>query len=124
VFSDNLFTGVGIGNYSIYLYPTAEYRTPIYAHNLYLDIGAEMGVFALIIWLVLIAITVWQLYKASRDGDDAQIRILALGLIGSLLWFSVHSFFDTPIYSPTVLAIFMIIISLSVMTVKAVSSKQ
>jgi O-antigen ligase len=119
MFSDNLFTGVGIGNYSIYLYPTAEYRTPIYAHNLYLDIGAEMGIFALIIWLVLITITVWQLYKASGRSDNMRIRALTVGLIGSLTWFSVHSFFDTPIYSPTILAMFMVIISLSVLSIKS-----
>jgi O-antigen ligase len=119
MFSDNLFTGVGIGNYSIYLYPTAEYRTPIYAHNLYLDIGAEMGIFALIIWLVLITITVWQLYKASGRSDNMRIRALTVGLIGSLVWFSVHSFFDTPIYSPTILAMFMVIISLSVLSIKS-----
>ena len=115
VFSDNILTGVGIGNYSIYLYPTIEYRTPVYAHNLYLDIGAEMGIFALFIWLLLIGVTVWQLYRLSRITDDNYVRALSLGLIGSLTWFSVHSFFDTPIYSPTILAIFIVIISLSVM---------
>ncbi|MCK5413648.1 MAG: O-antigen ligase family protein [Candidatus Pacebacteria bacterium] len=115
VFSDNILTGVGIGNYSIYLYPTIEYRTPVYAHNLYLDIGAEMGIFALFAWLLLIGVTVWQLYRLSRITEDNYVRALSLGLIGSLTWFSAHSFFDTPIYSPTILAIFIVIISLSVM---------
>ena len=115
VFSDNFFTGVGIGNYSIYLYPTIEYRTPVYAHNLYLDIGAEMGVLALIVWFLLIGVTVWQLYKASQKTNDDFRRALSLGLIGSLTWFSAHSFFDTSIFSPTILAIFVVIISLSSM---------
>lgn len=115
VFSDNALTGVGIGNYSVYLYPTADYRTPIYAHNLYLDIGAEMGVFALIAWLTLIGVTICQLFKLSRSANDNFTRSISLGLIGSFVWFSAHSFFDTAIYSPTVLAIFVIIISLSAM---------
>ncbi len=118
VFSDNLVTGVGIGNYSIYLYPTAHYRTPIYAHNLYLDIGAEMGVFALAAWLALVATTVWQLYEAGRKNDKIEMKALTIGLIGSLVWFSAHSFFDTPIYSPTILAMFVIVISLSVLSIK------
>ncbi len=113
VFSDNLLTGVGIGNYSIYLYPTIEYRTPVYAHNLYLDIGAEMGVFALVVWLLLIVVTIWQLYRVSRKAKNELQRALALGLIGSLVWFSAHSFFDTSIYSPTILAVFVIILSLA-----------
>ncbi len=115
VFSNNIWTGVGIGNYSIYLYPTIEYRTPVYAHNLYLDIGAEMGVLALIAWLLLIGVTMWQLYRFSRKTRDNFQRAISLGLIGSLTWFSVHSIFDTPIYSPTILAIFVIVLSLSVM---------
>ena len=122
MFADNFLTGVGIGNYSIYLYPTAEYRTPIYAHNLYLDIGAEMGIFALLVWLALIGITIWQLFKTGRRTEDISMRALSFGLIGSLTWFSAHSFFDTAIYSPTILAIFVVIISLSANLVS--SSKQ
>jgi hypothetical protein len=123
MFTDNFLTGVGIGNYSIYLYPTVEYRTPIYAHNLYLDIGAEMGIFALIVWLLLIGITIWQLFKIGKRSKDAFSRALSFGLVGSLVWFSAHSFFDTPIYSPTILAIFVVIVSLSVMIVKVSSIK-
>lgn len=119
MFADNFLTGVGIGNYSIYLHPTVEYRTPIYAHNLYLDIGAEMGVFALLVWIALIGVTIWQLFKTGRRTEDIFIRALSFGLIGSLIWFSMHSFFDTAIYSPTILSIFVIIISLSVIVIKA-----
>ncbi|MFZ2970613.1 MAG: O-antigen ligase family protein, partial [Minisyncoccia bacterium] len=123
VFNDNVLTGVGIGNYSIYLYPTADYRTPIYAHNLYLDIGAEMGIFALIVWLALIAITIYQLFKLSRSANDNFTQSISLGLIGSLIWFSIHGFFDTPIYSPTILAMFMIILSLAVMVLENKTQK-
>ncbi len=116
MFSDNFLFGVGIGNYSIEISPTIEYRAPVYAHNLYLDIGAEMGIFALLVWLALIGITIWQLFKTGKKSKDAFLRALSFGLIGSLAWFSVHSFFDTSIYSPTILAIFVVIVSLSVIT--------
>ena len=114
MFANNFLFGVGIGNYSLEINPTIEYRSPVYAHNLYLDIGAEMGIFALIVWVLLIIITIWQLYKVSKKTEDNFFRALSLGLIGSLVWFSAHSFFDTPIYSPTILAIFTVAISLSV----------
>ncbi len=113
MFADNFFLGVGIGNYSLEINPTIEYRSPVYAHNLYLDIGAEIGIFALLIWLLLVGITIWQLYKVSKKTEDSFFRALSLGLIGSLVWFSAHSFFDTSIYSPTILAIFVIIIALA-----------
>ena len=114
MFANNFLFGVGIGNYSIEINPTIEYRSPVYAHNLYLDIGAEMGIFALIVWVLLIIVTIWQLYKVSKKTENNFFRVLSSGLIGSLVWFSAHSFFDTPIYSPTILAIFTVIISLSV----------
>ncbi len=123
VFGDNVLTGVGIGNYSAYLYPTADYRTPIYAHNLYLDIGAEMGIFALIVWLALIIITIYQLFKLNRNTNDYFKRSLSLGLIGSFVWFSIHGFFDTPIYSPTILAVFIIILSLAAMVLESKAQK-
>ncbi|MCK5466410.1 O-antigen ligase family protein [Candidatus Parcubacteria bacterium] len=115
IFANNFLFGVGIGNYSLEINPTIEYRSPVYAHNLYLDIGAEMGIFALVVWLLLISITIFQLYKTNKNSDDEFFKIIAVGLIGSLIWFSVHSFFDTPIYSPTILGIFTVIISLSVL---------
>ncbi len=113
MFADNFLFGVGIGNYSLEINPTISYRTPVYAHNLYLDIGAEMGIFALIIWVILIIVTICQLYKASKNSKNGFSKAVSIGLIGSLVWFSVHSFFDTPIYSPTILAIFVVIISLA-----------
>lgn len=123
MFNNNFLFGVGIGNYSYEIKPTADYRTPIYAHNVYLDIAAEMGVFALIVWLALILTTVYRLFKISRNTEDDFLRSVSLGLIGSFAWFSTHGFFDTPIYSPTILAMFMIIFSLSVMVSENIKLK-
>lgn len=118
VFSENLLSGAGIGNYSYYLDPLLSYRDPVYAHNLYLDLGAEMGVFALMIWMLLIAVTVFQLYRVSQKSNNDFLSFLSVGLIGSLLWFSVHAFFDTPIYSPQILSVFLVIISISVLVIR------
>jgi O-antigen ligase len=120
VFSNNLFTGVGIGNYSFYLYPATTYRTPIYAHNLYLDLGAEMGIFSLLVWVILMAVTICGLYSASKKTKDKALSHLALGLIGSLVWYSAHSFFDDSIYAPNVLSVLVVILSLSVLVIRYV----
>lgn len=115
MFSDNFISGVGIGNYSYELKPSADYRTPIYAHNTYLDIGAEMGVFALLAWTILFGISIVQLYAYSKNTKNNAEKAFSLGLIGSLVWFSTHSFFDTAIYSPTVLAVLMVILAMAAM---------
>ncbi len=124
MFSDNFLWGVGIGNYSLFLDPTVAYRTPIYAHNLYLDLGAELGIFALISWLLLIVITIYELYIASKYTSDKLLACLALGLIGSLVWYSAHSFFDTSLYAPNILAMFVVILSLAVLVIRCVKMEK
>ncbi|MDD3006601.1 MAG: O-antigen ligase family protein [Candidatus Pacebacteria bacterium] len=124
IFSDKPLTGVGIGNYSFYLDPTTAYRTPIYAHNLYLDLGAELGIFALLAWVLLIVVIVVELFIASRRTSDKTLSYLALGLIGSFVWYSVHSFFDTSIYAPNILAILTAILSLAVLVIRYVKMEE
>jgi len=97
--------GVGIGNYATYILPSAEYRTPIYAHNTYLDIAAETGVLTLVVWLVWIINT--QLRAWMYRKQDAYL----LAVVGSLALFSTHAFFDTPLYSVHVLPILLLIIA-------------
>ena len=84
------------------------------AHNLYLDIFSEIGVFALLIWGVLILGTIWGLFRTLRSAAniDIKYREIAVGLIGSLVYFSAHSFFETAIYSPVVLSVLMVILGL------------
>ena len=119
VWQNHFFWGVGLGNYSVEINPAADYRTPIYAHNVYLDIATEMGVFSLLTWLGLFLITSVQLFQRSRKADDNFTRALSLGLCGSLIWFFVHCFFDTPIYSPKILAMLMVIFALSATVIKS-----
>jgi len=113
----NLWQGIGLGNYSLLVEPDLDYRNPATAHNLYLDIFSEMGLFALIIWLVLILGTLVQLVRRLTRFRQAE-KYLSLALIGSLVYLTVHSFFETAIYSPIILAILMIILSLSTIVVK------
>ncbi len=114
VFQEHPISGVGIGNYSFYLFPEEKYRTPIYAHNTYLDIASEMGIFALIAWIGIFLSCFWQLFKIIKKTADKNLRIISIGLFGGLIWFSVHCFFETPIYSPQVLAMLMIIFGMVV----------
>lgn len=119
VFSDNFFGGVGIGNYSLMLDPTTAYRTPVYAHNLYLDLGAEMGVFSLLLWLGLIGSVLVGLFRAGIRTRDKLVRHLAAGLMGALTWYSVHSFFDDCLFAPNVLSVLAVILALSVLIIRS-----
>ena len=111
---DYLWSGVGLGNYSLEVNSQLDYRNPITAHNLYLDIFSEMGVFALIIWLILIFGTIGYLFEKIKGNN----RYLSISLIGSLVYFSVHSFFETAIYSPPILALLIVILGFSTYVTK------
>ncbi len=100
--------GTGLGNYSLNFDPLADYRTPYYAHNLYLDIAAETGLISLVLWLLFIGgalFNFWHLRPATPFG---------YGGFFSLLILSVHGLFDTPIFSVHVLPLIIIVSALSV----------
>jgi len=110
----HFWLGTGIGNYSYHLSPLNEYRAPINAHNTYLDIGVEMGIFALITWLAIFAYILYKLIKLLwLKVDNGKLKIESMVLVSSLIYFSVHAFFETPIYSPQILPLLMVILGLA-----------
>lgn len=109
----SFWNGVGLGNYSLAVNPDFGYRNPVTAHNLYLDIFSEVGFLGLFFWLFLLFGTIWQLFRKLRETKIREQKYVIIGLIGSFSYFLVHSFFETPIYSPSVLALLMVILGLS-----------
>ena len=65
-----------------------------HAHNLYLNIAAETGLLGLGAYLVLVVATVWLGRRALRNRHDRALRALAVGILGSLMAYSIHSIFD------------------------------
>ncbi len=107
IIKKNPIIGVGLGNYPLAVGLEQNYRSAVTSHNLYLDILAETGLFGLLAWLALIFAAA---KGAIKKIDKAPI--IALGALSALTYFSVHSFFETAIFNPTVLAFLMIILGL------------
>ena len=107
VIRKNPLLGVGLGNYPLEIKPSADYREPIYSHNLYLDIAAETGILNAVIFIALLLSAIISFIKKS-----AQNNFFMAGAV-SLAIFSAHSFFETPLFSVHILPLFLIIISLS-----------
>jgi len=99
--------GVGLGNYSLEIKPSAGYREPIYSHNLYLDIAAETGILNALIWIILIISSIFIYLKKAKE------NYFYLGGALGLASFFVHSFFETALFSTQVLPLLLIIIALS-----------
>lgn len=99
------FFGTGIGNFSLEVDKNQGYRNPIYAHNTYLDIAVEEGVLTSLVWIFVISITLLNFWIFSKKD------MLYAGIFTSLIIFSAHSMVETGLYSPIILALFLIVIS-------------
>jgi putative inorganic carbon (HCO3(-)) transporter len=106
VISKNPF-GVGIGAYSLAVNPSASYREPIYAHNLYLDIAAELGIPAALIFTIILFITFKRFWIMSKK------QPFFIAGVASISIFAIHSLVENPMYSVHVLPVFLIILALS-----------
>lgn len=89
--------GVGPGQYTV-LYPLFRvpgWEDPLgHAHNIYLHMLAEQGVFGLALYLLMVG-SWWLLaWRTWRRGATAFDRALALGVLGSLTAVLVHNMFD------------------------------
>lgn len=99
--------GVGLGNYPLAVKPSASYREPIYAHNLFLDIAVETGIpNALLAFLTLI-FAGWRCVVLSRQYP------FFLWPAVSLVVFSFHALVETPLYSVQVLPLLLILLAFS-----------
>lgn len=111
---ENFWQGVGLGGYFLSVNPALDYRNPVTAHNFYLDLFSEMGILAFLLWLVLLGGTIlFLLGRLKEFWPEQKEKYLLVALIGSLVYFSVHSFFETVIYHPSVLAALMILLGLA-----------
>ncbi len=98
IVKENPFLGKGLGTFMQYFPQYANKGLLVqYAHNCYLQMWAETGIFALLSFLLFVGSI---LYKGIRTfKDNRQSSILLLGFICAIFGFLVHSFFDTQLYS-------------------------
>ena len=92
-------TGVGLGVVESYILPDVDIK---HLHNLYLQIGAEMGIFSLISHIAIYLIIFFLLLKQALNQRSNPYQGLALGLLGSLIIFLTHGMFDVITSSPRV----------------------
>jgi tetratricopeptide (TPR) repeat protein len=71
-----------------------------YAHNLYLDVAVEQGLFGFLGIVTIIMGSIWLIFAHLRNRDYAQIprNPLVIALFASLIVMVIHGFFDDPLY--------------------------
>ena len=125
--TDRPWWGVGIGNYAIALpeYRTAERHEewrpylggpfplrPNYAHNEYLTVWAESGIWALLSWMsvwIMVAIQGWKTATACRD---ERRQILLWSAWSALLTAFIHACFSFNLHDPTSSLHFWVLVGL------------
>ncbi len=100
--------GVGLGNFPLVLNePMVSAKRGASAHSLYLDIAAEMGVFALIVLLVIF----WQIFKDTwrvfTQYKKLFFRVWAGFFLLALIWVLGYSLFDVVLFNDKVLLFFI-----------------
>lgn len=103
------FLGVGIGNFPIVLSQDVSLaKAGSSAHNLYLNVAAEMGIFALIVFLLFlleIFLGAWKLFIKSEDSRPGLFGILSCL---SLLWVLGYSLTDAALFDERAFLMFML----------------
>ncbi len=99
--------GVGLGNYAVSEDGSVGIRNPITAHNLYFDIAVETGLPGLAVFLLFLVAIFSGLYQSFK-ADDSSSGVLAMGFMGALAGFSVHAFFENPLWSPAIFTLLVL----------------
>ena len=102
------FLGNGVGLFMTHFSASRSGLIPQYAHNCFLQIWAETGIFSLLSFLACIGIILNAGIKRIRERMDP----LLLGLVCGVSGFLVHSFFDTDLYSVQLAALFWVVLGL------------
>jgi putative inorganic carbon (hco3(-)) transporter len=112
--NENPLLGKGIGTFMDYCAQyTNSYRV-YYAHNCYLQIWAESGIFSLLCFLALVGCVFYRSFKVSLRTPRSLNYFLLIGLTAGLVGFLVHSFFEVHLYSFQLSFIFWTLLGLTV----------
>ncbi len=80
-------------------YKPKDYIEIVYAHNCYLQMAAETGIFGLLIFLWFVAALLKGAVFKVLKFKDKFLKATLIGIVGGILAYLVHSFVDTHLYS-------------------------
>ncbi len=100
--------GVGLGNYPLVLNePMSASKRGSSAHSLYLEIAAEMGVFALIVLLVIFGQLLKDVWRVFTRYKEIFFRVWAGFFLLALIWILGYSLFDVVLFNDKVFLFFI-----------------
>jgi len=106
------FLGVGLGNYVTVLEQNiSAAKKGASAHNLYLDLTSETGIFGGLLLFVLFANIFYTSWLVFRRAKETHFKFYGL-LVGLyFLWIAAYSFFDVVLLNDKVLLMLMVVLA-------------
>lgn len=104
---DHPFFGVGYGLFSSRISSYAPIGE-MDAHNTYLILAAEMGILALVIFLIIILIMIKNSYWLYKKSKDKFIKAFALGMLGGIFGLLMVNMFGSRMNAEEVSAYFWV----------------
>lgn len=97
------FTGVGMGTFGpvadlLYPFFLAAPGKVVHAHNLFLQIGADLGIPGLIAWLACWLGVIWMGWRVYRQTGAGLLRAAGVGVLLSQVVIAVHGIFDAVVW--------------------------
>jgi len=96
------YTGIGMGSFTsvadtFYPFLHASPGSIYHAHNLFLQVGLDLGIPGLIAWLatvIIIISTSWNLFRVGRSLDNTWLASIGAGLLCSQIALITHGLTD------------------------------
>ena len=111
---ENPFLGKGLGTFMDYCRLYTNNFGTYYAHNCFLQMWAESGIFSLLSFLLFVGYVFYKSMKVSLGMPKSLNFFLLTGLTAGLLGFLVHSFFEVHLYSFQLSFLFWVLLGLAV----------
>ena len=107
---EHILVGRGLGTFMSY-FPSfsSDFKSAYYAHNCYLQMWVESGLFSLLAFLAFtgsVIVSAWQYVRRSRD-------VMKAALLAGCVGFLAHSFLDTQLYSLQLSTLFWILLGMT-----------
>lgn len=111
------FTGIGLGSYpqqiQSLLFPFWGDWKPTHAHNLFLQIGVDLGLPGLVAYTAVLTsclIMAWRAWRIFRGTEQRNLEALAAGVFASLTAMITHGLVDAPLWNtkPSIVAWFFL----------------
>jgi len=105
-------TGIGMGNFPLALSEKiSTSKMGASAHNIYLDVAVETGIFGVMIFLYLLRKICEKLFHLSQKFKEEKFRLLALSFLVYFIWICAYGFFDVVILNDKVLMFIVLILA-------------